>query len=1508
MSKEEDIEQLIDQEEQFKTINRSADKLQHAAQITPSIALSRMEYLQTIWGQCTQRHLRLMQFSKDEEFATQLYFTENRYAAMEDICIDTVAAYKDILQQTSPPPVQAAGIAEPRKVAKIPLLKLPRFSALEASGSAPSKTVPTTHSRSNAPFAEPSSRTIVADHRRGKCKAIMAMRLRNHAVYVMTRMHYISTSCNRSVVDPSTTDDVRHSPSTSDAPNLVSVPRPDASLVQSHHNISMTFANVVLATAWIHVSAPSHRTIKVRALLDGGSTHTFITRELANALQSRTYPTVALIGGIGQMTTKSADRVMPITVSPTQIATQIFSTDALILPSLTVYVPHFYCKLSHWPHLNGLKLADGCPTDNTPIHAILGSDLYPYVLRDGLRTGTTGQPVAQNTVFGWVLSGATRTKTDASCDASAVHVHHAQLHDSLKRSLVRFWEIEEVMHRPPISEEDAQCEQHFVSTHTHAKDGRYIVRLPFKCNPTRGLGDTRSRAQCCLLALERRLAKVPTAYETYHEFLDDYERLGHMQVASIDPTAESCYLPHHAVLKVDSATTKTRVVFNASSPSTTGTSLNDLLIIGPKLQTDLQLLHLQWRAYRFVYSADVEKMYRQIQVDPRDVNYQRILWRSSPSTAIQEYQLLTVTYGTASAPFLALRVLRQLAEDEGHDLPLGRHALFTSMFVDDALFGADSKDTVREIRDQLVALLARGQFVLRKWESNASSLLDDIDPQNHDLAREKVIQEDDQVKILGISWHPISDSYRFFVANERSPRMTKRLILSTISRLFDPLGWLSPVIIKAKILIQSLWSLDLDWDSPLPTVVASACQVFIDELPSVGNVTIPRWIGLFSNVRFSLHDFCDASTKAYATVIYIRIELQDSIMSMLLTSKTRVAPLKQVSLPRLELCGAVLLARLMSHVVSIPVYASGERYCWTDASLVLTWVRAQSSRWKTFVANRVAEIHTLLPDVNWRHVRGVDNPADLASRGVSALTIEHNDLWWHGPPWLIAPETEWPSWDPTPIDESMLECRNVPVTAALATQHSNVILDQFSSWPRMIRVCAIILRWSKKWNVQSNPRVTITSDAEELRRVSHRIFYLLQQTQFATEIAILKQQKPSAILPRTSALRRLNPKLGTDGLLRIGSRVIPSNVQDTTGCPIILRSCPVIRLLVLDAHQRCLHGGISLTLATLRCMIWLVQARKIVKSVVYNCLTCARIRAELPTQLMGSLPPARITRPTRPFAICGVDYAGPVAVRMAGGRGIRSQRSGLPSQVYSDNGTNFQGADREVSTAFRLATHSHELRRRLAEDRVEWHFIPPAAPHFGGLWETGVKSVKHHLTRVLGDRTPTYEELNALLCRIEACLNSRPLPPLLDDPESLETLTPDHFLIGGPVSALPLPPVIDVASNRLSRWQLVQQMLEQFWAQWSRDYILSCQHRSRWLTPQTNVKVGQIVLLRQLNLPPTKWELARITHCHPSRDQLVRVVTVKTKTGDYKRPITKLALLPVDLESQNDSSQSSREA
>ncbi|XP_051172368.1 uncharacterized protein LOC127288771 [Leptopilina boulardi] len=241
-------------------------------------------------------------------------------------------------------------------------------------------------------------------------------------------------------------------------------------------------------------------------------------------------------------------------------------------------------------------------------------------------------------------------------------------------------------------------------------------------------------------------------------------------------------------------------------------------------------------------------------------------------------------------------------------------------------------------------------------------------------------------------------------------------------------------------------------------------------------------------------------------------------------------------------------------------------------------------------------------------------------------------------------------------------------------------------------------------------------------------------------------------------------------------------------------------------------------------------------------------------------------------------------------------RRNKPSKMHSDRGTNFQGADKELRQAFRELRSDPSVQARLANDGIAWQFIPPAAPHFGGLWEAGVKSMKHHLIRILGAHTPTFEELSTLVCRIEACMNSRPIGPINDDVESLDTLTPGHFLVYRNFTSVPRPSLDNIPENRLSRWQLMRQLLEQFWREWSNDYIRSCQHRTKWQNRTTSLKVGQIVLLRNDNLPPTKWNLGRITRCHPGSDGLTRVVSVKTATSEYTRPISKLALFPINID------------
>ncbi|EZA55101.1 hypothetical protein X777_05356 [Ooceraea biroi] len=217
-----------------------------------------------------------------------------------------------------------------------------------------------------------------------------------------------------------------------------------------------------------------------------------------------------------------------------------------------------------------------------------------------------------------------------------------------------------------------------------------------------------------------------------------------------------------------------------------------------------------------------------------------------------------------------------------------------------------------------------------------------------------------------------------------------------------------------------------------------------------------------------------------------------------------------------------------------------------------------------------------------------------------------------------------------------------------------------------------------------------------------------------------------------------------------------------------------------------------------------------------------------------------------------------------------------------------------MTLAYRNALQDPDFLNSTASDKVSWHFVPPSAPHFGGLWEAGIKSVKHHLRRVLGNHTLTYEEFTTLLYKVEACLNSRPIAPLSDSIDDFEFLTPGHFLVGSAITTHPEPSLINLRENRLTRWQVVSQISERFWKLWQNDYLNTLQQRKKWRKEQPSIKSGQLVLIRNATLPPCKWELGRVTQCHPGADGLVRVVTVRTATAEYKRPIVKLCILPVD--------------
>ncbi|CAH2092355.1 unnamed protein product [Euphydryas editha] len=312
-------------------------------------------------------------------------------------------------------------------------------------------------------------------------------------------------------------------------------------------------------------------------------------------------------------------------------------------------------------------------------------------------------------------------------------------------------------------------------------------------------------------------------------------------------------------------------------------------------------------------------MYRQVLVDRKDTPFRRILWRDSPEKELQEFELLTVTFGTACAPYLAVRSLQELAYKECQNKPGIAKIILNDFYMDDVMTGAENIEDAYRIYKELTEVLAKGGFPLQKWKSNSKEILAKIWKAKGDKDEDLRIKEDDTTKILGLTWDPRGDFFRYSVdlSPQKEP-VTKRRIISDISRLFDPLGWLAPCIIAAKILIQKLWLAGIGWDEQVPTNLISEWITYRKNLTALQNIKIPRWIHTCNKYQRELYGFSDASKVAYAAVMYLRVVNEvENVYVSLVTAKTRVAPIKQVSIPRLELCGAVLLAKLMVEVAGL---------------------------------------------------------------------------------------------------------------------------------------------------------------------------------------------------------------------------------------------------------------------------------------------------------------------------------------------------------------------------------------------------------------------------------------------------------------------------------------------------------------------------------------------------------------------------------------------------------------
>ncbi|XP_025191576.1 uncharacterized protein LOC112591858 [Melanaphis sacchari] len=736
---------------------------------------------------------------------------------------------------------------------------------------------------------------------------------------------------------------------------------------------------VLLATVVALAVSPYTKTTTCRALLDSGSQKNFITEEMVQTLRLKKIKIKHVISGIGEIVQHASSSVWLKIKS--RVSDYSVYLPMIVVPKITGQLPPQNIKtICNTP--DNIELAD--PQFNTPqkVDILLGATHFYEFLCDGQIRPSTNGPLFQETVFGWVAAGSISENSLSKMYTSNALFSTADSEPTLENVLQRFWSIEDVSDPTPYTIEERTCQEQFKNTVSRNDEGRFVVHLPFRDDATK-LGKSYEIAKRRFLAIERKFQKDKKLKEEYFSFMKEYESLNHMERLDNNESEnadQTCYLPHHAVRKDSSTSTKLRVVFDASCKTDNGISLNDVLLKGPVIQDELLYIISRFRTHNYVLTADIVKMYRQILMTNKHRDYQRILWRTDPNQPIQIYRLNTVTYGTVPASYLATGCLHELAETVREQFPYIAPIINRDFYMDDLLTGADTEQEVIKIRDGLITVMSSAGLTLRKWSSNDTNLINS----------------------LSLFWDATTDKLKYNVRESKKIEgmpVTKREMLSDIAAIFDPLGLVGPLIVRAKIILQSLWHEKIDWDEPVSANIREQWFEYRTQLSAVNSLSISRKIT--NNLKpcvIEVHGFSDASTSAYGGCLYLRCTDEAGIHhTNLICAKSKVSPLKTLSLPRLELCAALLLTRLANKLIPKLQLNINQQYFWTDSKIVLAWIASSSTKWRTFVAHRVSEIQNKTTMSEWRHVSTYDNPADVISRGCCPSKLINLDLWWSGP-------------------------------------------------------------------------------------------------------------------------------------------------------------------------------------------------------------------------------------------------------------------------------------------------------------------------------------------------------------------------------------------------------------------------------------------------------------------------------------------------------------------------------
>ncbi|XP_038075608.1 uncharacterized protein LOC119743278 [Patiria miniata] len=1169
--------------------------------------------------------------------------------------------------------------------------------------------------------------------------------------------------------------------------------------------------NTMLKVVRVTLHGPDSN-IDSYAVLDDGSERTMLLQDAAQQLKLSGTPETMHLRTVREDLVICQGQSVSLSVSPHDKPDVKFSLDGVFAAGnlcLSEYTYPVKILQECYPHLRDLPLP---LVDRARPVILIGSDHVDLIApRRPIRFGPSGTPVAALTRLDWTLHGP------ASILSIVVHI---TLPHGLRDQCIDV--VPYVNEKHVVrSKQDQRAVQLLEDKTARVVEGgiqRYVTPLLRTDNAK--FHAPKEAVLPTLRRTERRLATRPSLAEKHNELIQKLVDAGYVRILAVEDAAkseESWYIPHHTV----EHNGKFRLVFNCSFQYQ-NQILNEHLLPGPSLGASLLGVLLRFRQHAVAVSGDIKAMFHQVRLQPTERCLFRFLWRNMKTdTEPKIYEWQVLPFGATCSPCCATYALRKHAFDHREKSAEVADAVDRSFYVDNCLVSVPQEDEAKALVHNMRDLLAKGGFEIRQWASNVPNVVADLPPEARSDGCDLWLtfgETDLAEPMLGLQWDCSTGDlqYRHRVVNYDCLNM--RNMYKTLASQYDPNGYLTPFTARARVIVQDLWKTKRDWDDALePGEIMDRWRAWEHELPNLSVIKLTRCytppdVNPETASR-QLHIFCDASERIYGAVAYLRTEDEKhTIHTSFVMARSRVAPKKQLSMPRLELSAALAGAQLSSLLQQELTLPLEDIVLWSDSTTVLTWLKSESCRYKVFVGTRVAQIQTLTNVDQWRYVDTKNNAADDLTRGKSLLSLSQPCRWRDGPPFLSASPDLWPAFPyARALAEDSSELKKSSFCGIVTVELADIPdLENYKSMDELIEASKQLCDGAAK----DDGPVELTAD--QRAEIELHLFQRAQKSSFPEEWGALKDGKE---LPRGRRLLQLSPEWdGDDQVIRVGGRLRHAEgIPLFTKHPIVLDPAhPVTKLLIQDFDQRLMHYGPERVHAEIRRRFWILRGRQAVRKHQRQCFDCQRWRATPSVPKMGDLPSARLRIQQPPFYSTGVDCFGPMTVKIGRRTEKRwgiifkcmttravhldllesldtdaflmafrrfASRRGKPYELLSDCGTNFKGGASELKEAF--SAMDPALQQELAKHQVRFRFNPPNAPHFGGLWEREIKSAKYGLRVVLNDQTVPEQVLRTVLIEVEGILNSKPLGYTSSDIADIDPVTPNVLLMGRYDPALP---------------------------------------------------------------------------------------------------------------------------